>query len=236
VLYWKECTKDFLGSIKFESLDNLATAPPVNTVQPSFRDWNELKGPLIGVGIVLAAGALFYYLWNHKTTSSQLQEEYETLREENVRLRIQSRHLLAYTKDLKKKNGQLADENTKVSERIQRLENRMMDLVEAMTKKDDNLQVKLLQQIYREQITALVEENASLKQKNDSLRDELDCSVCMVQEANCILRPCGHSLCTECYYEIQRNWTQHNRDPKLIGPPCPFCRQTIIDLMPKFNS
>jgi hypothetical protein len=42
-----------------------------------------------------------------------------------MRLRIQSRHLLAYTKDLKKKNSHLVEENTKVSERIQRLENRV---------------------------------------------------------------------------------------------------------------
>lgn len=82
----------------------------------------------------------------------------------------------------------------------------MMDLVEAMTKKDDDQQIKLLQNIYRvsllfetadirkEQITALIEENASLKKKNETLREELDCSVCMHNEANCLLRPCGYVL------------------------------------------
>lgn len=106
----------------------------VNSIQP----WKvivlprfclQCKGPLIGVGLVLAAaGAIFLYLWKHKT-AEQLQEEYETLREENMRLRIQSRHLLAYTKDLKKKNSQLTEENAKVSERIQRLEERVCDSI-----------------------------------------------------------------------------------------------------------
>eukprot|EP01126_Amoeba_proteus_P059802 TRINITY_DN7850_c0_g1_i13.p1 TRINITY_DN7850_c0_g1~~TRINITY_DN7850_c0_g1_i13.p1 ORF type:complete len:140 (-),score=13.70 TRINITY_DN7850_c0_g1_i13:133-552(-) len=137
--------------------------------------------------------------------------------------------------DLQKKNSRLNNEHSMIAESMQRLQSRMADLVEAFTKQDENNLTKLLHQIYREQITTLTEENFNLRKKNKSLREELECSICMSQEANCLLRPCGHSLCTECYYQIQRNWAQLNRG-STGGPPCPFCRQTISDLMPKFNS
>jgi hypothetical protein len=137
----------------------------------------------------------------------------------------------------------------------------MMDLVEAMTKKDDNQQIKLLQQIYRvgnvlTSFLRLLGTNCRLGrgkckfEKEERLpegrvglfclhgaRSKLPSTtlrVCFTSSSSCLL--VRHSLCTECYYEIQRNWAQHNRNPKLVGPPCPFCRQTITDLMPKFNS
>lgn len=44
----------------------------------------------------------------------------------------------------------------------------------------------------QEQIIELAEENARLKKKNEILREELYCSVCMSQETNCVLRPCGY--------------------------------------------
>eukprot|EP00929_Paragymnodinium_shiwhaense_P104850 TRINITY_DN69615_c0_g2_i1.p1 TRINITY_DN69615_c0_g2~~TRINITY_DN69615_c0_g2_i1.p1 ORF type:complete len:238 (+),score=43.04 TRINITY_DN69615_c0_g2_i1:70-783(+) len=45
--------------------------------------------------------------------------------------------------------------------------------------------------------------------------DELTCCVCM--EANVEMTPCGHSLCTDCYFQLQNT-------------ACPMCRVRLPDI------
>jgi len=120
------------------------------------------------------------------------------------------------------------------------MENSILALIDTMTNQQapPNAPTKftVLSEIYKEQIASLKEENDSLQKKLETLRNQVDCSICVAQEANCVLRPCGHTLCSECYFEIDRTWSAQRFRIEKEGPPCPFCRQTVVELIPKFRS
>eukprot|EP01126_Amoeba_proteus_P046980 TRINITY_DN5337_c0_g1_i2.p1 TRINITY_DN5337_c0_g1~~TRINITY_DN5337_c0_g1_i2.p1 ORF type:complete len:206 (-),score=59.83 TRINITY_DN5337_c0_g1_i2:141-758(-) len=78
------------------------------------------------------------------------------------------------------------------------------------------------------------EENLRLKEKNHLLVELVACSICYTSNANCVLSPCGHSLCCFCFIQISKNWAKQIRFSHFsstVGQgPCPFCRAIIMEV------
>jgi len=200
--------------------------PDLNLTIP--RSWLML-GPVV----VIVVGCIYCY----SSTSLQLKQaksKAKRLSKENTHLSTQSRQLYLHSSNLKKKADQLQEENDRALLRSQTLEAKLLELVSTILTQNPSTQLQLIKSIYKEQVLELSSENSRLKNKIDCMRGELECSVCMSQEANCLLRPCGHSICTECYYEIRRSMSILEPHSKL--PLCPFCRKEISELIPKFHS
>jgi len=192
------------------------------------------KGPLLGLSVALVTTAVVLFIWRQKPID-ELQKEIGTLRIENAQLITRSRILVRETRDLRRTNATYVDDNKALTERIHTLEHRTLDLLETITEKEGSIQIQLIKQIYKEQILTLRIENAALSKKNETLCDTLNCSICFSQEANCLIRPCGHTLCSDCYKQIEKQWSQSSKYHQNIGPSCPFCRHEVIEVLPKYH-
>jgi len=195
----------------------------------------SLTGPLVGFSVAVVGSGIIYFFWRHKSGRA-LQKELDLLQSDNVQLKTKCRSLLRESRDLRKTNSALIDESKDMSTRIHNLETRTLDLLEAVTSKDNTLQIQLLKEIYKEQILALRAENVVLTKKNESLRDSLECAICFCHEANNLLRPCGHSVCSDCYTEIEKQWMDSSKYYQDFGPQCPFCRREVCEVLPKFHN
>jgi len=194
----------------------------------------------VGVATAIAAISVFF-LWTRKLVS-QVEGQLQNITQDNLRTKAeQYEQLMLYAKDLKSKNNRLCEEIDNLSKRRAQTESSMHNLIAALSAPQDagskqSTSLLALDAIYREQMNSLKEENDALKQQNTQLRREQDCSICTSQEPNCVLRPCGHTMCTECFYEIQTRWFQNQgRYDDAPGMPCPFCRATVTEMIPKFR-
>lgn len=195
----------------------------------------------LGVTAAALAAVSFFFIWSRKLMA-QMEGQLQNIAQENQRTKAeQYEQLMLYAKDLKSKNNRLAEEIDNLSKRRAQTESSMHNLIAALsappeTGPSQTNSLLALDAIYREQITALREENDALKQQYQQLRREQDCSICTAQEPNCLLRPCGHTMCTECFYEIQTRWYQNQgRYDDAGGMPCPFCRAPVTEMIPKFR-
>jgi hypothetical protein len=195
-----------------------------------------LQVNFLGIGIIGCVGVcgLFFLGTSFFQSDNQLRADVKAKDEEIARLNTQTRQLILHSSNLKKKSDRLQEENDRVLVRVQSLENKLLELVSSVINQNPSGQLNLVKSIYKEQIIELAEENARLKKKNEVLREELYCSVCMSQETNCVLRPCGHSICTECFYEIRRRADSLSNSKNKL-PLCPFCRNEVVEVMPKFH-
>jgi len=189
------------------------------------------KGP---IGLSVAIVTVVYFFWRQKPIS-QLQKEIEVLRIENALLKSRARTLVRETRDKRRTNATCVDENRALIDRIHSLEHRTLDLLESITEREGSIQAQLMKQIYKEQIVALRDENLALTKKNETLYETLNCSICYSQETNCIIRPCGHTLCTDCYKQIETQWFNSEKYHNTNGPTCPFCRQKVIEVLPNYH-
>jgi len=192
------------------------------------------KAPVIGLSVVVVTSAAVLFFWRQKPLN-ELQKQIEALRIENAQLKTRAGTLVRETRDLRRTNATCVEDNKAMNDRIHTLEHRTLDLLEAITEKESSIQIQLIKQIYKEQIITLRNENAALSKKNESLCDTLNCSICFSQEANCLIRPCGHTLCSDCYKQIEKQWSQSSKYHQNIGPQCPFCRHEVEEVLPKYH-
>eukprot|EP01125_Pyxidicula_operculata_P022549 TRINITY_DN9292_c0_g1_i1.p1 TRINITY_DN9292_c0_g1~~TRINITY_DN9292_c0_g1_i1.p1 ORF type:complete len:245 (-),score=28.90 TRINITY_DN9292_c0_g1_i1:30-764(-) len=201
------------------------------------ENWWSINGVVVA-GVTFVACSAFAYYW-HYTREKRKQEE---LMIENNRLKMllnkmtqEFKFLQGKSEDFTSKNTDLKNENDELMKRTQNLEYRVLDLLESFSKKEGD-KLPLVTKIYREHIDKLTSEIANLMHKNQQLHSKMECSICFSQESNCMLRPCGHTLCSDCYRAIEHNWANSSSYLQNRGPRCPFCRANIDEVCPKYNS
>jgi len=228
----------------------LARAPSATSFIDSsadmFQSWVELvkgnKGPLLVAGVcALCSGLIVYFYRKLERSLSSVEADYSALKQENAQLRNKAKMLLSEIKDHRAKSERLTHEKSDTEQRLRIFESRMIEVLDSVTKQRHDIQVELLKEIYRDQIRALQVENEKLRERLTEVREAIECSVCYAEQANCLLVPCGHSLCSNCYRQIETQWQKNpNRYVEeanvLLGPPCPFCRNEVRDVMAKYNS
>jgi len=185
-----------------------------------------------GIGIALAVGGIAVYFYgsnsqrlaNLRNENSQLQSDFMSAKKE---LKDGERKSDMFFE----KNNELASSNSELVDRINQLENRLMDLLEAIAANNNAAQQRLITQIYREQIQQLHSKIVTLQTKNKKLHNKMACLTCSSQEANYLLRPCGHTTCSKCYTQLK------NLPSSIHGgqPNCPFCKQQIVEACQKYQ-
>lgn len=211
-----------------------------------FQSWlsalKSHKTPLVVAGVcALCTGIVVYMYRKMEGAVKSAEADVLALKQENSQLRNKLKLLLSEIKDLRTKNERVGHEKHDLEQRLRIFETRMIETLEAVTKQRHDAQVELMKEIYRDQIRCLSSELDKMQERLSEMRDALDCSVCYAEQANCLLIPCGHSLCASCYRQIEAQWQKsanryNEQDNTILGPPCPFCRHEVRDVMAKYNS
>eukprot|EP01124_Arcella_intermedia_P016639 TRINITY_DN23240_c0_g1_i1.p1 TRINITY_DN23240_c0_g1~~TRINITY_DN23240_c0_g1_i1.p1 ORF type:complete len:235 (-),score=36.40 TRINITY_DN23240_c0_g1_i1:36-740(-) len=184
---------------------------------------------LVGVSITALLTISTYYMVRQNPID-ELENEIQSTQIENAQLKIRMRTLKKEITEFRKANSNFLEDNKALIERAHGLEHRSLDLLESITLNEvlSNNQLQLIKQIYKEEIVALTKENETLTEKLRTLQDSLQCLICCDSESNCIIKPCGHSICSSCIKQIL------NQPGKAgSGTPCPFCRTEIVEVLSK---
>jgi len=234
---------NFDGSFKFRfpewtffswgKVDKLVPPPP-----PSISQYQVGMGIGFGIGIAIVVGVGAFLYWTFRRNSETIQDllnQIEALKTQNAQLKARTRVNVKENRDLHEMLEEIQDEKEEMTDRILDLEHRTVSLLESITSNNNDAKVQIMKDIYKEQIETLRKENESLMKKYEKLRASLECAICLNAEANSVLRPCGHTMCSACYTQIEKQWVHSPEWNGSVGPTCPFCRREVIEVIPKYG-
>eukprot|EP01124_Arcella_intermedia_P006810 TRINITY_DN14104_c0_g1_i1.p1 TRINITY_DN14104_c0_g1~~TRINITY_DN14104_c0_g1_i1.p1 ORF type:complete len:205 (+),score=15.92 TRINITY_DN14104_c0_g1_i1:199-813(+) len=191
--------------------------------------------PLVSFSFGVVVSSCGYVIWRIRA-SQELKTRLLELRDENTELKEKCRVQIRESRRLRTIHDGLAVESKQTMARIENLDNRTLDLLEAVTSKDATRQIQLVKEIYKDQLNALRNENQSLVTKTEALKNHLICARCNENETNSLLRPCGHSVCGSCYAHLFNAWNQNEfKKYQDSGPLCPFCKREVVEVLPKYH-
>eukprot|EP01126_Amoeba_proteus_P046979 TRINITY_DN5337_c0_g1_i1.p1 TRINITY_DN5337_c0_g1~~TRINITY_DN5337_c0_g1_i1.p1 ORF type:complete len:263 (-),score=65.19 TRINITY_DN5337_c0_g1_i1:141-929(-) len=151
-----------------------------------------------------------------------LEQKRCLLKEKNNILKERVSNLVVRLDHLQGMNNNLTTKILGTREMLEMLANQLMVIVENHALEQN------------EEFKESREENLRLKEKNHLLVELVACSICYTSNANCVLSPCGHSLCCFCFIQISKNWAKQIRFSHFsstVGQgPCPFCRAIIMEV------